>query len=105
MASDKLTVQLALGAVLGGRTSDGKVDVTFRPGWLGGGSVAYQLLDGRGPRPFLVASLGVTTSDAFTEEEQLRHFRALDARVSVSVGKTFFGFLSPYAVVRAFGGP
>lgn len=38
-------------------------------------------------------------------QDHTEYMYAFDFRISVVAGKTFFDVLSPYAVVRAFGGP
>jgi len=79
---------------------------TFSPGVSGALGVNYRFLSGK---PFLLLS-GILS--ASTAETQLRggsgdteRYTALDVRVALAFGATFFEALSPYLVTRVFGGP
>jgi hypothetical protein len=58
-------------------------------------------------RPFvgLTASLGTALIRGTADDGSTRLWSAWDARTGVSVGKTFWGHIVPYAAARAFGGP
>jgi len=79
------------------------------PGWLAAASFSFTALDGKGDPPFLLVSASLGVSGARTRVEGsssgAEAFTAVDARVGVTVGKTLWNALSPYAGVRAFGGP
>ena len=94
--------------------TDAILDVRFRvlPGWEVTGSYSRRLLDGRGSKPFLLLGISGGASGAATREEVPRgptpstaSLYAFDIRGGLTLGKTFFNALSPYAVLRAFGGP
>jgi hypothetical protein len=84
------------------------------PGWEVTLAYSRRLLDGRGRAPFLLLGIAGGGSGASTREERTARsapaagtssFYAFDVRAGLTVGKTFWNTLSPYAVVRAFGGP
>jgi hypothetical protein len=85
-------------------TPDGTYD--FSPGAIGAVGVSYRFLTGR---PFLVLSGLLSASSAQTElrdhAASAARYTALDIRAGLAFGATFFDALSPYAVVRTFGGP
>jgi hypothetical protein len=118
--SASLDVQLAPAhalAVGGGVGLGGMVEMEgrrfdLRPGWHVTASWTWRLLDGRGNRPFLLGSLTLGASGAGSVE-QVRGARApetstwlaFDARLGITVGKTFWEVLSPYVALRAIGAP
>jgi len=82
------------------------------PGWEVTLSYSHRFLDGRGRAPFLLLGVAGGASGAMTREEVYAgptpapvSLYAFDVRAGLTVGKTFWNTLSPYAVVRAFGGP
>jgi hypothetical protein len=100
------------GAGLGGLITVGKERYTIDPGWLVTASWSRRLLDGRGRAPFLMVAIAFGASGAGTKEQvqgsatpRTATLYALDVRAALTVGKTFWRALSPYATVRAFGGP
>lgn len=106
-ASDTFSAQLGLGATLGGRFVFGNERLSFDPGWLVSAAASWKVLGERRDDAFVivggaVAASGTATRDARGASETMV---ALDFRASVIGGKTFFDVLSPYLVVRAFGGP
>ncbi len=94
---------------------DGLITVGARrfhvlPGWEATFSYSRRLLDGTGRLPFLLFGISAGASGAWTREELVPDpgttaLYAFDIRGSLTVGKTFWDTLSPYAVARAFGGP
>lgn len=109
------TIAGGLGAGIGGLMTVGLRRFRVQPGWEATLSYSYRLLDGRGKLPFLMLGASGGGSGASTREEVhagtapvpsgTQAFYAFDVRASVTVGKTFWNTLSPYAVGRAFGGP
>jgi hypothetical protein len=106
------TLSLGAGAGLGGViTADGGARYRLAPGWLVSFSYARRFLEGRGRAPFLLMGLSAAASGAGTSPERAGSritsgaFYAIDVRAGLTVGKTFWNTLSPYAAVRAFGGP
>ncbi|HVY48905.1 MAG TPA: hypothetical protein VHB21_23610 [Minicystis sp.] len=109
------TLSFGAGVGLGGRLAfmDHALPVreTIDPGWLVTFAWSQRLVDGLGKKPFVLVSLSAGASGAGTHAtapaaagptEQLYAF---DVRGGVTVGKTFFQTLSPYAAARIFGGP
>jgi hypothetical protein len=78
------------------------------PGWVATLSGSWRVLDGAASRPLLLLTMTVGASGARTREEGTAEsvaYTALDARLGVMVGKTLFDRITPYAALRAFGGP
>jgi hypothetical protein len=107
-------VGAGLGGVIGVETRAGALPTRYLvlPGWEATLSYSRRLLDGRGKAPFLVLGLSGGGSGAWTRKEVLSGptpetstLYAFDVRAGLIVGKTFWNTLSPYAVLRAFGGP
>lgn len=107
--SSKWTLQAAAGAIATGALKIGDERYFFGPGWSAGISASYRALDGRGRMPFLLLGGTLAFAGASTQREVINapsiRYLAGDLRLSVVVGKTFFQAVSPYAVVRGFGGP
>lgn len=107
--AEKWTLQFAAGGLVTGTLTVGADRYQFGPGWSAGISTSYRALDGRGSKPFLLlggtlAFAGATTRAQTNNSAEIGYL-AGDVRLSVVLGKTFFQALSPYAVVRGFGGP
>jgi hypothetical protein len=90
---------------------DGQTHVSIDPGWLVSFAYSRRLMNGLGSKPFMLFSLSGGGSGAGTHltapvapgpTEQLFAF---DVRAGLTVGKTFFRTISPYASLRLFGGP
>ena len=102
-----------VGAGLGGLITVGDQRIKVEPGWLVTLSYSRRLIDGTGRLPFLVLGVSGGASGAGTQEElpppgvmpASANLYAFDIRAGLTVGKTFWNTLSPYAAVRAFGGP
>jgi hypothetical protein len=112
------TLGAGAGVGIGGEMTLGTQRFHVLPGWEVSASYSRRLLDGRGRLPFLVLSAALAASGASTREEvstgpgvttgtppTTSSLYAIDLRAGLTVGKTFFDALSPYAVLRAFGGP
>lgn len=106
------SLAIGAGAGLGGLVEMEGRRFDLRPGAHLSATWTWRLLDGRGKLPFLLGSLTVGGSFA-RSVEQVRGGRApetstwlaFDARLGLTVGKTFFEVLSPYAALRGIGGP
>ncbi|MCC6995335.1 MAG: hypothetical protein IT370_12055 [Deltaproteobacteria bacterium] len=112
----KYGASLGLGAILGGRidsdtrdgsragAGEGDIDPGFLATLSGTWLARYETERG----PFVMASLSLgfstTTADSEADGGAPHRLTSGDARVGVMVGKTY-GRLTPYLVVRAFGGP
>ncbi|MFO0661669.1 MAG: hypothetical protein U0165_17825 [Polyangiaceae bacterium] len=107
--SERWVLQLSAGSVLGGDMSAAGRSFDIKPGLVASAVGSYRWLDGRGYAPFLLLNVGLSALVSRTEEQNNAHERnslsAFDIRVGATVGKTFFQVVSPYAAVRAFGGP
>ena len=106
--SDRFTVQGALGAVLGGSLTLGDDRHEVRPGFLASVGAAYRAVDDRGAVPFVLLGASLSFARASTRADSdgaTASLSSSDARVSVTIGKTFFELLTPFVVARAFGGP
>jgi hypothetical protein len=120
------TLQAGVGAGLGGRMTferpracagsgrrcaPVRVDQTILPGWVATFAYSRRLMNGLGSKPFILLSISAGGSGAGTRgleptrEEPAETLYAFDVRAGLTVGKTFFRTLSPYAAVRVFGGP
>jgi hypothetical protein len=106
----RFTMQLAAGATVGGHldTPAGQYDFSPGPTVALGGS--YRLLTGT--KPFVILTANLSFSAATTALNGASgpattniSYDAFDLRAGVLVGTTLWQLLSPYAVVRAFGGP
>jgi hypothetical protein len=105
-----MTVGGGAGAGIGGLIVAGDKRYKINPGWMVTATWSRRLVDGTGKKPFLLIGLALGASGASTRRElsasmETASLYALDLRVAVTVGKTFWNTLSPYASVRAFGGP
>lgn len=105
-----------------GRIEMGGERHILNPGWLGALTGSYRAWDGQGTLPFFgLLTMTVAASGAGTSKErgapalqnaspsaskdENASFYAIDARLGLIVGKTFWNTLTPYAGVRVFGGP
>ena len=109
----RLTFQLAAGSTVGGHIDTPAGVYDFSPGPTVALGASYRLI--QGTRPFVILTANLSFSDAETHlsgadaasDPQGNNVRydAFDLRGGVLVGTTLWRLLSPYAVVRAFGGP
>jgi hypothetical protein len=100
------------GAGVGGLMVVNGTRYTIRPGWLLTATYSRRLLDGRGRAPFLLLGVALGGSGGSTREQTFAptvpatsFLYAFDLRGGLTVGKTFFNVLSPYASLWVFGGP
>jgi len=94
------------GGVLGGSLTVEGTRYRLSPGPLLGLGVTWRVVD-PAQQPFFLlfgASLSASHLRSFAGSEAAS-LTSFDARASLVAGKTFFEFFSPYAAVRAFGGP
>jgi hypothetical protein len=121
--SDTWTLSFAAGAGLpGGYIEMGGERHTIGAGWLVAVSSSWRLLDGRGRFPlFALLSLTLAGSGVGTERaaaassltqsvppsalDSSASMYAVDARLGLIFGKTFWDVFTPYAGARLFGGP
>jgi hypothetical protein len=101
--SRRFSLQIGLGATLGGQLSASPAPVYFSPGPAADLGVSWRILDANGARPFVVLT-GLVSFEA-THTTVDVPYEALDFRLGGVVGWTIGGIVSPFATARAFGGP
>jgi hypothetical protein len=106
----RLTFQLAAGSTVGGHLDTVAGVYDFSPGPTVAIGSSYRLV--QGTKPFVILTANLSFSDAETQlsgadaaSNPMVRYDAFDLRGGVLVGTTLWRLLSPYAVVRAFGGP
>ena len=103
---ERWALQLGVGASLGGDVTVAEDRYELGPGWLASAGASFRILEGTGIEPFLLVSLGLGAGMARAErDDEEAWFTALDARLSLTVGKLFWNALAPYGVARLFGAP
>jgi hypothetical protein len=105
--SDTITLQGGAGATIGGRFVYGDERFSFDPGWIASFAATWRVFGGGRGSAFLLAGGALAASGSVTRDAagHAEDMYAIDLRLSVIAGKTFWDVLSPYAVLRAFGGP
>ncbi len=105
--SDKITLQGGAGATLGGRFVYDGAHFSLDPGWIASFAATWKIVGDKRGDAFLLAGGAAAVSGGATRDaaDHTEEMYAVDLRVSVMAGKTFFDVLSPYVVLRAFGGP
>lgn len=105
----KTTYSIALGADLVGGATLGAQSYVIGPGWIASISMAHQFLDGSGNKPFLLLQGALSAGGSTVREDAPNGLRSslvtIDIKGGLTLGKTFFNVLSPYASIRLFGGP
>jgi hypothetical protein len=105
----QLSLEVGLGAILGGSLDGALGDYRLGAGPLVNAAAGWGFLDGKGPRPYLAAALSFGFSTVRTQNESLTgdnpQLTALDLRLSAVIGKWLFGFWLPYFGAAVFGGP
>jgi hypothetical protein len=109
----RLTFQLAAGSTVGGHLDTAAGVYDFSPGPTVAIGSSYRLVQGTKPFVILTANLSFSSANtrlngadtASNPEDPEVRYDAFDLRGGVLVGTTLWRLLSPYAVVRAFGGP
>jgi hypothetical protein len=104
----RLTWQLAAGSTVGGRLTTPAGTYDFSAGPTGAVGASYRVV--KGTKPFVLATANLSFSAATTQANGATtgarvSYDAFDLRLGGLVGTTLWQVLSPYAVVRAFGGP
>ena len=88
-----------MGALVDGSLRDAAGARSLNPGVLASASAVHVFVDGRDGLPFVTAALTAGVLRARPD------FTAVDVKLAASVGKTFFGRVSPYLGGAVFGGP
>ncbi len=98
-----VAIELGAGAVLDGTLEPpGVAAADIGVGPAATAAISWLLLTETPGRPFVFLSASASVITVPTSTERLT---ALDGRVGVMVGKTFFARFTPYAAARAFAGP
>ncbi len=102
----KFTITLGAGGLTLGRLVTERATFELDTGWIGTLGLSWRVLAEDETLPYVVLSamLGVTRADVRRGASR-GSYLGLDFRFGATVGKTFFGWLSPYASARVFGGP
>ncbi len=101
----ELTVAGKLGAIFDGAL-EAEERFQVNPGVLLGVSVDWPILKGgRDPVSLALSGQIGLAMTSLEREADTSRWVALDLRVGLTVSRTFFGILTPYASARAFGGP
>lgn len=105
----RFVFSLGIGATLpGSLVTESHGDLSTTTGVLGTAGLSWRVLDDEGALPYVVltASLGGLST---ATEQLVTHARGqylgVDFRFGGTVGKTLWGWFSPYAALRVFGGP
>ena len=102
----KWTVTLGAGSMFEGELQAPGGTRRFGPGWVGAAGLSWRVLDEEPTIPYLVFSATVGAAAASTKiDDERGNYIGVDFRFGATLGKTFFGWLSPYVALRAFGGP
>lgn len=97
-ASDRWTLQIAVGSAVGGHLVHRGIDHPIRPGPLASLAASYRWVS---DPVFVVTTMSIAQSFVRAGDAA---FRAGDARLGLAIGKTF-GPFAPFATARAFAGP
>ncbi len=106
-----LTIQLGAGMIVGGSLTLPGAKFQIDPGALMVVGGAYRFIDEHGAWPFVLGTLGGTFSASQTQIDGSgpggTHalYDAFDLRAGGVLGWNIARMFTPYAVVRAFGGP
>lgn len=91
--------------VNGGGIAYARIGARKLQGAFAGFGVSWSLRDEKRLLPFVMVGVSVAASLAVPAQGGDDSLAALDVRGSLTAGYTFFQRLTPYAVVRLFGGP
>jgi hypothetical protein len=102
----RVSVGGKVGVILGGSLDVGGEVFDMGPGLIVGATMDWPLLLApKDPISLAISGqLGVATAALSRPEDETR-WVAIDLRVGLTVSRTFFDVLTPYASARAFGGP
>jgi hypothetical protein len=103
--TSRISLEASAGAALGGKLTLPDGSHEFSPGPVFGIGASWRVVDGR-PFVLLTSLLSFTSSTTRTNDAGSPiGYNAFDLRLGGIVGTTFWNRFSPYALVRAFGGP
>lgn len=78
----------------------------LEPGWLASAGLSWRVLDDKAALPYIVLTASIGGAHAATRlRDERGDYIGLDFRFGATLGKTFFGWFSPYTALRVFGGP
>lgn len=106
----RFDLTLGAGSLFAGTLEGDSASYDLDFGWVASAGLSWRVLDDRGALPYVVLALSAGGASAGTERTRGEgpargSYLGLDVRFGATVGKTFFGWFSPYASVRVFGGP
>lgn len=107
----KFTITFGVGGLALGSLVTERERYDVDAGWIGAAGLSWSVLAEDEDLPYVVLSalLGATRASVRSQsiDGPAAHgsYLGLDVRFGATVGKTFFGWLSPYAAARVFGGP
>lgn len=102
----KFTVTLGAGSMFEGTLQAPGGTRRIGPGWVGAAGLSWRVIDEEETIPYLVFSATAGAAAASTRiDDERGNYIGVDFRFGATLGKTFFGWLSPYVALRAFGGP
>lgn len=101
-AHPRWTLAAAAGAVVAGRLLDAEASYDFAGGIVGSVSGSFTALEQGRWWPFVMIAMSLSMTGVRAAPTT---YLALDARLAVTAGYTFFERLTPYVVGRVFGGP
>jgi hypothetical protein len=110
LPSPRWSLDLGLGSIVGGKLGQDATAFEFSPGFAATAGASWRLLESEGARPFVLFTGQIAFETTSTTPEGARTvpsagYHALDVRLGAAAGYTFWRTLSPYLVVRGFGGP
>lgn len=108
--ADRWALRASFGGVLGGTLGRPGDRYILGPGVVGSVSGRYRVLHPKGPIPFVDASLSLSASWSQAARRdgiggRAPGLLATDVRFGATVGWSLWDVWTPYASVRAFGGP
>jgi hypothetical protein len=110
----KFTVTLGAGSMFEGTLQAPGGTRRIGPGWVGAAGLSWRVLDEEESIPYLVfsatagaaaTSTRIVRPEVGMDADERGNYIGVDFRFGATLGKTFFGWLSPYVALRAFGGP
>lgn len=80
---------------------------TFDPGWIAAVAASWKMVGESRNDAFLLVGFALAASGSVTRDarDTPENMLGIDFRLSITGGKTFYDVLTPYLVVRGFGGP
>lgn len=114
--ASRLSFFAGAGGIVSGELVHGAARAEAGPGASGYAGIGWRAFAGTGSLPFVQLTLTLSATHMLTRENGLTtdgrliaperaRYTAADLRGGAIIGKTFAGAVTPYAALRAFGGP